>query len=154
MVEDYTNVSGEIRNQEDEEVENLTNALEKQQEAYEEVDAQPPYAEKDDLWGLFWKVIKADDSSKVSNLDLKTELGIPNINVRDCQRIAMLGNYLGHPGFARYFWMLGQITLSTSASKRGWLVDNFVTSKKFSAKERVSNLPQLQPVKKKKFKIF
>lgn len=141
----------------DEELEDIEQDLreeevEKQQEAYDTVaeDTSPTYQSKDDLYSLFWKVVKTGDSSKVGNLD-KTELGLLNISVRDCQRIGLIGKTLDHPGFAEFFFTHGEITLATSGSKKGWLPELFVSQKKFTSKDRVSNLPSLQqPVKKKR----
>lgn len=151
-IENYINE--QIEPDEIEQDEQVEEQVERQQDAIETVNDSPQYAEKDDLFTLFWKVIKTEDSSKVGNLD-KTELGILNISVRDCQRIAMLAETLGHPGFADYFYKMGEITLATSASKKGWLPELFVSTKKFATKSRESNLPQLQePQKKKRFKFF
>jgi len=104
-----------------------------------QTDASVPFAQDTfDKGKLFWKVVKTTDSSKVGNLD-KTELGALDISVRDCKRIAELGYMLGHNGFGDYFSRLAEITLSTSASKDGWLPELFVTSKVERTKKRGGN---------------
>jgi hypothetical protein len=113
--------------------------IENQQEVYS--DLAPSIVKKDDLWSLFKWVIARKDSSKVGNLG-KDELGLLDIPVRECQRIALLGETLGHPGFAEFFRFTGEITLSTSVSKDGFMIDRFVTEKKQRTKEsRVTPLP-------------
>ena len=47
------------------------------------------YEKKDDLFSLFWKMVNKADSSKIANLS-KQELGMLNLPVRDCQKIALL----------------------------------------------------------------
>lgn len=125
---------------------------ETQQEVYDDMGPAPK--PKDDLYSLFWKVVKAKDSSKVGNVT-KTELGLLDLTVRDCQRIALIGDALGHPDFGDFFADQGEITLATSASKEGWLAELFVSQKKFSAKRRDRPTePVTTPSKKKKFNLF
>ena len=116
-------------------------AMEEQQDRQQDVyeDMTPQYGNKDDLYSLFWKVVKTNRSNKVGNLDGK-ELGMLNISVRDCQRISLLGFTLGHVQFARFFELMSEIILSTSASKKGWLAELFVSQRKFSS--RVKGIPQ------------
>lgn len=104
------------------------------QEEYAE-DNSPTYLKTDDLYSLFWKTINIKDSSKVGNLDSK-ELGMLNIAVRDCQNIANTAKILGENKFAEWITEQGQITLRTSASKKGWLTELFVTAKRFASKEK------------------
>ena len=123
----------------------ITNEL---QEEYME-DNSPTYSKPDDLYSLFWKTIQIDDSSKVGNLD-KTELGMLDISVRDCQYIAEVARILNHPGFSRWMREQAQITLRTSASKKGWLTELFVTAKRFASKERKLGIPEGLPIQEKK----
>ena len=135
---------------EDEQEDQLEDSIERQQDIMEDYSA-PTYKEKDDLFSLFWKVVLKTDSSKVGNLDPKIELGIPNMTVRDLQRVGLIGHTLGHPGFANFFRKQAEIVLSTSASKDGWLPELFVTQRKYSTKKKdmSANLPQFQPKKRK-----
>lgn len=116
------------------------------EEQLEQMEGYPSPKKPDNLFTLFRTVLKTPDSSKVANLD-KRELGDLNISVRDCQRIALLAETMRHEKFAEFFMGQGEIVLSTSASKKGWFTELFVTSKKFAAKQ-VGNLPQQQPKKK------
>ena len=144
--EEYYNY-GELEDaQEDYEEDSMSDQMERQKDIQEELyeDTTPSYEKKDDLYSLFWKVVRATDSSKVANVN-KEELGMLNISVRDCQRIALLAETLGHPGFAKFFKEQGEIILATSASRTGWLAELFVSMKKFQTKQRQSNLPSLQP---------
>ena len=89
----------------------------------------PQPKESESLYNLFHKVLGLLDSSKVGNLD-RIELGLLNMSVRDCQHIALLAERLGHPTFGKFFEDRAEIILSTSASKKGWFTELFVSSKK------------------------
>lgn len=120
------------------------------QEDYAE-DNSPTYSKADDLYSLFWKTINIQDSSKVANLDIR-ELGMLTISVRDCQHISNTAKILDEPKFADWMTEQAQIILRTSASKKGWLAELFVTAKRFASKEkRLGVQPQTQPVKSKSF---
>lgn len=137
---------------EDYEEELAEEEADRQQDLYEE--QTPTYEKKDDLYSLFWKVVKSTDSSKVGNLK-KEELGMLDISVRDCQKIALLALTLRHPGFAQFFLKQGEIILATSASREGWLPTLFVSQRKLRSKETsTSNLPQFQDQPKKKKGLF
>ena len=118
------------------------------QEDYAE-DNSPTYIKPDDLYSLFWKIIQIKDSSKVGNLD-KTELGMLDISVRDCQHIAQVARLLHHKGFADWMDGQAQIILNTSASKKGWLPELFVTAKRYATKEKKTANPYM-PIEKKSF---
>jgi hypothetical protein len=118
------------------------------QEEYAE-DNSPTYLKSDDLYSLFWKTINIKDSSKVGNLDIK-ELGMLNISVRDCQNIANTAKILNETKFAEWITKQAQIILRTSASKKGWLTELFVTAKRFASKEKrlgITQGPQQQKPK-------
>ena len=127
-------------------------SMEKQQDWGE--DMTPAYEKKDDLFSLFWKMVNKADSSKIANLS-KQELGMLNLPVRDCQKIALLANTLGHKGFAKFFSAQAEIISSTSLSKGGFLPQIVVTSRRVKAKDENRELPEVlrQPPKKKR-KIF
>jgi len=93
------------------------------------------------LFTLFRRVLKQKDNSKVANLN-KEELGNLFISVRDCQKIAELANQLGHQTFAEFFKKQADIILQTSASKKGWFVELFVSQKRYSAQRSTE---QVQP---------
>lgn len=134
---------------EDYEEEQLEDQIERQKEVSDDVyDETHSYEKKEDLYSLFWKVVKTLDSSKVGNLK-KEELGMIDLTVRDCQKIALLAETLGHSGFANFFMAQGELILATSASRDGWLPTLFVSQRKLKAREdRTQNLPQFQPKKK------
>jgi hypothetical protein len=123
--------------------------VEAQNEAQEDYieDNSPTYEKPDDLYSLFWKTILVEDSSKVGNLD-KTELGMLDMSVRDAQYIADVAERLGHMGFAIWMREQAQIILRTSASKKGWLTELFVTAKRYASKEKRLGLPKTEQTKK------
>lgn len=127
-------------------------SMEKQQDWGE--DLTPAYEKKDDLFSLFWKMVNKSDSSKIANLS-KGELGMLNLPVRDCQKIALLATTLGHNGFAKFFLAQAEIISSTSLSKGGFLPQIVVTSRRVKAKDENRELPDaLKQPSKKKRKIF
>lgn len=129
----------------------LEDNIEEQNELQQEYleDNSPTYSKPDDLYSLFWKTIEIKDSSKVANLD-KVELGMLDMSVRDCQNVAQVARTLGHIGFAKWMDSKAQIILKTSASKKGWLTELFVTAKRFASKERRMGLPEGLPKQEKK----
>lgn len=126
------------------------NFLDDQRELWEEqTGGNYPAARKpESLFGLFKSVWRTHDSTKVANLNDK-EIGDLGISVRDCQNIASFAGFLGHKGVKGYFNRVGEITLATSMSKKGWFPELFVTSKKFAHKGNINNLKQPQ-----KWRIF
>jgi hypothetical protein len=105
----------------------------------------PRPQEEGNLFSLFKRVLTLKENSKVGNLN-KMELGDLQISVRDCQKIAMLGDQLGHPTFASFFRGQGEVILRTSSSKNGWFVSLFVTSKKLSTAKAEETLSSQQTV--------
>lgn len=106
------------------------------------------------LYGLFKDVLKKKDSKRVSNLT-KEELGIWNMSVRDCERIALIADTFHHPGVAKFFIYQSRIITDTAMSKEGWLTELFITSKKFASRDSsssIANLPQFN--KKSKWRVF
>jgi len=132
------------------------NFLDEQRELWEEqTGGNYPAARKpDSLFSLFKNVWRTSDSSKVANLE-KTEIGDLGISVRDAQNISFFAKFLGHKGVSKYFRNIGEITLATSMSRKGWFVELFVTSKKFAHKGTLGNLEgYTQQRSKQKWRIF
>jgi len=114
----------------------------------------PARRKQDSLYTLFQKVWKTPNSSKVANLSF-TELGRPVITVRDAQYLALLAVTFKHPRFAMFFKNAAEITLSTSASKKGWFTELFVSQKKFTTKSTgFSGMGGAASSDKKKWSIF
>jgi hypothetical protein len=137
--------------EEDEEIEQqVERNVELQNEAQEEYseDNSPTYSKPEDLYSLFWKTIEVEDSSKVANLD-KQELGMLDISVRDCQHIANTARLLEESNFADWMNEQAQIILRTSASKKGWLAELFVTAKRFASKEKKMGINEPIPTNPK-----
>lgn len=108
--------------------------VEMQEEAITDV---PTQKRNLDLYSLFDKVRTTSDSTKVGNLKNR-EIGELNITVRDAQRISLIAKTFHHEKFSNFYRQLAEITTATSASRDGWLVELFVTNKKFSSKTRSS----------------
>lgn len=152
MVEEYDNYEyedAEIEAEEEAE-QQYEDSADMQQDYMDDISA-PSMRNKDDLYSLFWKVIRIKDSSKVGNLS-KEELGLLPIPVREAQRIRLLGYLLNHPVFGNFYGNEAEITLATSSSKEGWLPQLFVRSEKISTKRRsynTQNLVSQQPQQKR-----
>ena len=144
MVEDkyedyeYEEPIDEVAEEEQEDA--MEDSADMQQDIME--DMAPSQRSKDDLYSLFWKVIKIRDSSKVGNLD-KTELGMLNIAVRDLQKIKLLSYALGHKYFGDFWSDQAEIILATSSSKEGWLPELFVSNKQTKTKSRRYNVQNM-----------
>jgi uncharacterized protein (DUF2342 family) len=110
----------------------------RQEEVWDEMDnmgGQYPQSQKSEsLFSLFKDVWKTRDSTKVANLNPKTELGDLGLSVRQCQKIAFAAKILNEEQVNKYFSQLGEITLATSMSKNGWFPELFVSTKKFAHK--------------------
>ena len=117
----------------------------------------PKQKKEDSVYTLFNKVWKSRDSSKVANLD-KAELGkAPVMTVRDAKMLALVGYTFHHPKFGFFFNQIAEITLATSASKKGWFTELFVTQRKTTARftgfqDIGENPTTVQP--KKQFGLF
>ena len=122
-------------------------------EDYDDVDYAnvPDQKKKDDLYTLFHKTWKAPDSRKVANLS-NQELGMLSMDVRNNLNMALLGETLNLKGFAKFFTNRADIICSTSASKKGWFTELFISQKKFTSKasSQTMNLPE----KKSKWNIY
>lgn len=117
-------------------------------------EGQVPYQKRpESLFSLFNKVWRSSENSKVANLD-KYELGKLNLSVRDSQYLALLGKTLRHEQFSKFFNNVGEITLTTSASKKGWFTELFVSQKKFTTRHMGDNLNPNAPTKTKGWSLF
>lgn len=106
------------------------------------------------IYSLFKSVARQKDTKRVSNLT-KEELGIWNLSVRDCERIALIADVFHHPTVSDFFKKQSRIVTDTAMSKDGWFTNLFVTSKKFASRESSSSLQNLPQFKKKsKWRIF
>jgi hypothetical protein len=148
---DETEVQTQILNRED-----YNDQIEQMEDQSDQSDSiewaeVPSRRKQDSLYTLFQKVWKAPDSSKVANLSLP-ELGKPMMTVRDAQYLALLAMTFKHPRFAMFFKHTSEIALATSASKKGWFTELFVSQKKFTT--RSTALMGGGPSDKKKWSIF
>lgn len=126
-------------------------ANEERQDEIEAWGEVPTQRKPESLFNLFGKVWKAKDSSKVANLNA-TELGVQNISVRDSQYLNLLSHTFKHPVFGEFFRMQGEIGLATSASKKGWFTELFVSQKKLTT--RHASIGANGQVQNKKWKVF
>jgi len=107
----------------------------------------PQTGAKDSIFTFFKSILGIEDSSRVANLD-KRELGSLDLSVRNNQQLAHLGTLLHNKSFYDYFMRRGEIILSTSMSKKGWLPELVVTQKKFTQRSVQPMMVQSQQQKK------
>lgn len=129
--------------------------IERQKDLQEDVygDGTPTYQQQSDLFSLFEKIVKSKQSSKIANLDPTKELGDVDISVRDCQRIALLSDTLEHKQFGDFWRLTAEVTLATSASKKGWLTELIVTKREFKERQKTHELRAF-PAPPKKGRLF
>lgn len=119
-----------------EELDQVDDVSDIQEAQMDQLDASIPMQKPESsIYNLFWKVYRADNSTKVANLN-KTEIGMLNISVRDALRLGMLGSIFHHPTFGMFFMNLAEITNSTSMARDGWFTELFVSQKKFQTRAR------------------
>jgi hypothetical protein len=114
---------------------------------------------KEGLYQLFSKVLNMPSSIKTSNVD-RHELGELGISIRESLRVALIGETFGHRTFANFFKNQANIITDTSMSKKGWLAELFVTSKKstdrsnWNAPQQQMQLPGEKPETSKLSSLF
>jgi hypothetical protein len=86
---------------------------------------------RESVWVLINKGLSLPNTTRVGNVD-KHELGDLGMNVREAQRVALIGNTFGHPIFADFFFEHSNITTGTSMAKKGWFMELGISSKRFS----------------------
>lgn len=111
----------------------------------------PQMKKEDSLYTLFWKVVKARDSTKVANLN-NTELGTPWMPVRGAKHLSLLSTVFHHQKLAGFFQLSAEDVNATSMSRAGWLGELFVSQKKFSSKTKAKQ--GLNNPETKKWGIF
>jgi len=121
----------------EEQIEKLGLTEEQQEDRIDEAEEYPDFPmprEEGNVFSLFKRVLKLKDNSKVGNLDTR-ELGMLNYTVRDSQMINVLAEKLGYPKLGLFFGQQAEVVLRTSASKKGWFTELFVSQKKFQQRE-------------------
>lgn len=86
----------------------------------------PKQEEKQGVFQFLNKVVDERNSSKVANLDEKEELPA----VRNLQNGALFFRSTGMDVLADYLFMQSEIIMSTSDSKKGFLINAAITQKK------------------------
>lgn len=84
------------------------------------------------LYELFKMVLKEkEDHRKIGCIKPDTEeLGMADYSIRGALHVAAVASLCGKPSFANFFKQNSEDTLTTSLSKRGYLLDRFVTQHK------------------------
>jgi len=100
------------------------------EEAFDELEGQEDYGEAElmgyseqkqlgGLYALFNELLSKKDTTRISNVDPKTELGHLPITIRDAKLISHIAKSFGHPKFAKFFDGQSEITTQTAMSKEG-----------------------------------
>lgn len=101
----------------------------------------PKPFDKDTVFKFFRHIIDMDDSSKIGNIDPKTELGMLKLTVRGYQDIANFAGVEKLDEVSKYCRDKSEIILATSLSKKGFLAQLFVTQIK---KEQKIKKPKVE----------
>jgi hypothetical protein len=83
------------------------------------------------VWVLINKGLQLPNTTRIGNVD-KHELGDLGMNIREAQRVALIGDTFGHPIFSKFFFEHSNITTGTSMAKKGWFMELGISSKRFS----------------------
>ena len=102
----------------------------------DQLESMTPQAKQEsNLFSLFWKVVKAKDSTKVGRLN-NVELGPAWMNVRGSKQMAVLSEVFHHPGLQAFFTASSENVIATSMARDGWLGELFVSQKKFQTRAK------------------
>ena len=112
-----------------------------QVDQYEQYPSGPKATENILTW--FWKIVGLKDSTKVANLT-DTEVGAAPLTVRGLQRLALVSQYLNEDGVQKFFKDDAEIVLATSMSRKGWLVEQSISTKKQTTRARTRSAGQQQ----------
>lgn len=85
--------------------------------------------EKHNVHSFLTKVVENEDTTKIGNLS-EEELGMPKLPVRSQQELALFAEATGQPFLAKFFKDEAEITLATSLSKEGKLIDLAVINRR------------------------
>lgn len=101
----------------------------------------PKSFDRDSVFKFFRHIIDMNDSSKIGNLE-NNELGVSKLTVRGYQDLAVYADAEGLDIVKDYCMRKGEIVLSTSLSRKGFLAQLFVTQIKKERKD--SGSPQVK----------
>ncbi len=91
----------------------------------------PVQEEKHNIHEFLNRVVEAEDTTKIGNLEVDKdvdELGIPVYTVRGAKDMALIANQImGNDYFKEYFEKEAENTLATSLSRRGFLIKQATT---------------------------
>lgn len=153
---DYPNADEANQNEYTDEEEYQDNYLDELRDSYDNEGGgnYPATKKPESLFSLFKDTWRSKDSTKVANIDPKQELGDLGLSVRHMQKISYAAKLLNESDVSGYFSGLGEITLATSMSKKGWFTELFVSTKKFAQKGNIGNLAGDQAKKKSGWRLF
>ena len=90
--------------------------------------------EKDSIFTFFKHLIGITDTSRVGNIDPKSELGMLQFSVRTNQYLKLVGEVCGDDDFSKFWGSQSEIITSTSMAKKGWLPELVVSQKRFASR--------------------
>lgn len=116
---------------------------------------QLPEPDLGGIFGLFGKVMSQKDTTRICNLS-KEEMGVLHFTVRGSLYVARLSYIMGHKIFGDFFITQAEILQETSLSKDGFLINTFISSKRYASngKEKQTEQPELNKKKKEGWKLF
>jgi len=103
----------------------------------------PTPPDKDSIFKFFREIIRAKDSSKIANVQIR-ELGFLPLSIRGYQSIALFAKNQTLDDVADYLGAEAEIVLATSLSKKGFLPQLFVTQIKREKKDAPKDLLKVE----------
>ena len=111
----------------DEELKALEDQLRKLEDAESDT-AWPKPPDKESVYKFFKHLIGLKDSSKIGNILKEEELGALKLSIRRYQDVANFSAAMNYDKVTAYLMGKSEIMLGTSLSRKGKLVELFVTN--------------------------
>jgi len=90
--------------------------------------------EKDSIFTFFKHLIGITDTTRVGNIDPRSELGMLQFSVRTNKYLELVGKTFGDDDFAKFWGDQSEIITSSSMAKKGWLPELVVSQKRFASR--------------------
>jgi hypothetical protein len=108
---------------------------------------------RNDIFTFFNNILKMTNSIKVAFLD-KFELGKVDLSVRGCGYISIVSDQMHNKVCHDFYRAKQELTLASSMSRKGWLVDSVISQKRITQRMTQPILSNAPPPKKGFFSSF
>ena len=94
----------------------------------------PVSRDKDSVFTFFKQLLHLSRTTRVGNVNPKSELGMLQFSVRTNEYLALVGKTLGDHDFEKFWVDQSEIITSTSMAKDGWLTTLPISQKRFASR--------------------